>query len=88
MSWSERTMYNGRFERISDLIRNGSHYVEHWGNSEDGWAIYLMSKAVPNAGLQVSPIFDPKFGDRLRDLKEAAGRAFEIHEVRRGRDWL
>lgn len=84
--WASRTMTGGRFTPITELLASGTHTLEYWGNSKEGWACYLCSAAMPDVGIAISPVFAREFGDTLRDLKAAARRAYgETITIRRGR---
>lgn len=79
--WQEKTYWGGRFTPIADLLKSGSHTLESWGNAADGWWPYLVKAG---SGIRVGPYFTT-----LRDLKEAAARAYGIQpgDVKRGRNW-
>jgi hypothetical protein len=84
--WQERTMYDGKYQPIADLLKAGTHTLEAWGNSKQGWYPHLVRNG---SGIDVGPCFDPQCGDRLRDLKAAAGRVYGIDpsSVKLGRNW-
>lgn len=56
----------------------GSHAVELHGNSAEGWAIYMHTVTMPNAVVQVSPIFSREQGDTRAMLIDACERAYGV----------
>lgn len=76
--WQNRTMHNGQYSLISDLIKAGSHNVAICGNSAEGWHVVLYSVAMPNVTLDVSPVFAREFGDTMRDLQAACNRVYGV----------
>lgn len=85
--WTESTMWNGEYRTIRGLLIDGTHTLEIWGCSADGWAAYLVRNGI---GLQVGPIFHPRNGERMGELKDAAVRAYGIKRetIKSGRRWL
>jgi len=59
----------GRYIPIAELIANKSHVLEAWGNSREGYGLYLASlgDGTSQSGCWVSERFR-----RLRDLRQAA----------------
>ena len=59
----------GRYTPIAELIANKSHVLEAWGNSREGYELYLVSlgDGTLQSGCSVSERFR-----RLRDLRQAA----------------
>ncbi len=41
-AWRDYEMHEGEFHTISSLIKNGTHRLEIWGNSSEGWWPYLV----------------------------------------------
>ncbi len=73
--WQEGTTWGGTWRLVRELIAEGSHHVEAWGNARDGWVPYLVNG---NAGVPVGPRFSLRTGGRLRDLRAAAARMYSI----------
>ena len=76
--WADRTMHQGQYALIADLVAAGSHRIEAWGNGKEGWTPHIVSVAQPNAGLAIGPTFWVDMGDRLKDLRAAAGRSYNM----------
>lgn len=76
--WSEHTFTGGKLQRIADLVAAGTHELQVWGNRHDGWCIYLVSKAMPTVGIDVSPVFHVDYGDTRRALIEACERTYGV----------
>lgn len=74
--WTERTLHHGRFVPIPDLVSDGSHALEVWGCTADGWQVYLVD--THGIGLPVSPLFHRDYGDTMRLCKEACQRAYGV----------
>ncbi|MER8924294.1 hypothetical protein [Mesorhizobium sp. M0859] len=85
--WTERTMWQGKFQPVSELVAAGSHKVEIFGNTAEGWQAFLVDAAGP-ACLSIGPIFHREFGETLRDCKASACRAYRLPSVKKTRDWL
>lgn len=94
--WTERSFHAGGCTLLKDLISAGTHRIEAWGCKQDGWQAYLVSDTtMPDgssltSGCPIGPLFHRDLGDRLKDLKDAAGRAYGIDPktVKAGRRWL
>ncbi|WGD31638.1 hypothetical protein AncyloWKF20_07415 [Ancylobacter sp. WKF20] len=88
MGWSDRTMWGGEFVPVAELLKGGTHRIEAWGNSREGWFPYLVTPH-DGIGCQIGPYFGRDLGDTLRDLKQAAARAYGIEPraVKLGRNW-
>lgn len=94
--WANSSFHDGRYQRIEDLIKAGTHRVEIWGNANDGWWPYLVSDTkmedgtTSTSGVQVGPCFDKLCGETMRDAREAAARCYGIatEAVRKGKNWV
>lgn len=73
----------GRNNTVRDLLCDGSHRVEAWGNSREGFVPYLVSEASPCAGVAIGERYRTLAGLRL-DVQRAYGTG---HKVRQGRNW-
>lgn len=82
-AWTEKSMSAGRYTPIGELIRNGTHTVEIFGNTSEGWQAYLVQG---NVCLPISPLFHRSYGDTLRDCRAAACRAYGLTDVRKTRN--
>lgn len=85
-AWQQRTFSGGRHRLIKELLAEGTHTLESWGNAKEGWWPYLVCDG---AGISIGPHFCREYGDTLRDLKEAAARAYGVKpgDVKRGRNY-
>ncbi|QIG74597.1 hypothetical protein EVC11_015 [Rhizobium phage RHph_I20] len=81
--WPDRSMHLGKFQPIAGLVAGGSHTLEIWGNSAEGWRVMLCRDG---SGVQVSPLFTRADGDTMRGLKEACQRAYGVTPSK-GRNW-
>lgn len=88
-AWTERTMWQGKFQPISDLVAAGSHKVEIFGNTAEGWQAYLVD-AAGSACISIGPIFCRAFGDTLSHCRQAAARCYRLPvvSVKKTRNWL
>lgn len=86
--WRIRTTIGGDYCSIAMVLCAGAHRIEAWGNSKEGWWPYLVATH-DGTGVCIGPRFSPELGDRLKDLKEAAARAYAIEPsaVKKGRNW-
>jgi hypothetical protein len=73
----------GRSNRVADLLADGSHRVEVWGNYREGFQPMLVSTAMPEAGCSIGERYRSLSGLRL-DVQRTYGRG---HKVRFGRCW-
>lgn len=85
--WKTRTYWGGQWVNVKELLEAGTHRIEAWGNSKEGWFPHLVSC---DSGIDIGPYFGRDTGDTLRDLKEAAARAYglEPRDIRKGRNWF
>ena len=65
----EYTWGAGKRQRIADLLKQGSHKVEAWGNSREGFEAYLVAG---NAGISISDRYR-RLCDLRRDAKDQFG---------------
>lgn len=83
MMMHENTYSGGRLQRIATLIHNGSHHVEAWGNTREGFEAYLVY-ADRSSGVSISSHYK-----RLCDLRaDARDQYGPLITVRIGRNWL
>lgn len=82
---NERHYTGGRDNLIADLIRDGSHRLEAWGNAREGFTLYLTSAAdAHSSGCQIS---SGAYTLR-RDLVAACRRTYgDGVKVFNGRNW-
>ncbi|MBK3400409.1 hypothetical protein [Methylobacterium ajmalii] len=85
-TWQERTYSNGVYRPIKDLVAEGTHSIGYTGNSRDGWFPCLVQGQTI---IDIGPLFARDLGDRLRDLKETAGRLYGVapSSLRCARTW-
>lgn len=81
-SVSTRHYTGGAYRPIIDLINEGSHVVEVWGNSREGFKLYLVDGADVGCPISSGPF------TLRRDAIAAAKRAIgaDIH-IAHGRGW-
>ena len=78
----ENTYTGGRLQRIADLIRAKTHRIEAWGNSREGFELYLVD-CDGIAGCSISDRFR-----RLSDLRNAAREQYgPFVTIPIGRKW-
>lgn len=81
---SARHYTGGKNNLIADLLRAGSHRVETWGNSREGFSVFLLAGPPYDSGVEIGSGRYTRRGDADAAIRRAYGTDVRVY---RGRNW-